>query len=119
LGWNYPDVFGRVGAFSPSFWLPAEATAPTQRIAPMLVERGTTPPTFRAYFAPGTEEETDDRDGDGVIDVVDDAQDLATLLRAKGAREVKVVPLEGGRHRQPSWAAMLPGFLQWAFPVGK
>lgn len=116
LGWNYPDVFGRVGAFSPSFWLPAEAKDPTQRIAPMLVERGRTPPSFRAYFAPGTAEETDDRDGDGIIDVVDDVQDLAALLRSKGAREIKVVPLEGGRHRQTSWAAMLPGFLTWAFP---
>jgi pullulanase len=115
LGWNYPDVFGRVGAFSPSFWMPAEAKTPTQRIAPMLVERGKTPPGFRAYFAVGTAEETDDRDNDGVIDVVDDAQDLAAQLRAKGAKEVKVVPLENGRHRQTSWAAMLPGFLEWAF----
>jgi enterochelin esterase-like enzyme len=115
MGWNYPELFDRVGAFSPSFWLPVDQKAPTYaRIAQTLVEAGTPPKGFRAYFAPGLEEETDDRDGDGIIDVVDDAQELAATLRAKGAT-VDVVPMPRGQHRQHTWAAMLPGFLEWAF----
>ena len=112
LGFNYPETFGRVGAFSPSFWLP---DGDQGRIVQRLVADGAPRDGLRAYLAVGTAEETDDRDGDGVIDVLDDARDLAAQLDALGDNTVEVVELEGGQHRQPSWAAMLPGFLRWAF----
>ena len=67
-----------------------------------------------AYFAVGTAEETDDRDGDGRIDVLDDAEDLAAALRVQGG-DVTVVRQQDGMHRQPTWAAMLPAFLRWAY----
>ena len=73
-------------------------------------------------------EETDDRDGDGVIDAVDDTLDLARGLARLGystnlehasspSRDEQVVfeLLPGGRHNQASWARMLPLFLQWAY----
>ncbi|WP_237577577.1 alpha-1,6-glucosidase domain-containing protein [Noviluteimonas dokdonensis] len=113
LGWNYPEVFGRIGAFSPSFWL---ADAQDRRIAQELVRSSPAKPGLRAYFALGTKEEEGDRDKDGVIDVIDDANELATLLRERGGNDVVVVELPGGIHRQSSWAVMLPGFLRWAFP---
>jgi enterochelin esterase-like enzyme len=113
LGWNYPEVFGRIGAFSPSFWLTdADGTYIAQKL--VIVQ----PPRMgaRAYFAVGTKEEEGDRDNDGVIDVIDDANDLAQMLRQSGAVDMQVVELKGGIHRQSSWAEMLPGFLRWAFP---
>ena len=114
LAWQYPGVFGRFGAFSPSFWLSKDTTdvAAVQRtrLAQSIVDAGPPRAGLQAYLAVGTAEETDDRDGDGTIDVIDDARDLAA--RIPGA---KVVLLEGGQHRQPSWAAMLPAFVQWAF----
>ena len=44
LGWQYPEVFGQVGAFSPSFWVSSErqdATASMRtRLAQRMVDRG-------------------------------------------------------------------------------
>ena len=112
IGWNYPEVFGRIGAFSPSFWL---ADARDARIAQALVARSPAKTGLHAYFAVGTKEEEGDRDHDGVIDVIDDANELAALLRERGGNDVVVVELPGGIHRQNSWAEMLPGFLRWAY----
>ncbi|UHQ19317.1 DUF3372 domain-containing protein [Lysobacter sp. KIS68-7] len=111
LAWQYPDVFARLGAFSPSFWI---ADAKDQRLAAGIVARDAPHPALRAYFAAGTAEETSDRDHDGVIDVIDDANEVAALLR-KGGTQVKVVELKNGQHRQWAWAAMLPDFLLWAY----
>lgn len=113
LGWNYPEVFGQIGAFSPSFWLSNDNKA---GIAQNLVADSPPKHGLRVYFAAGTKEEESDRDKNGVIDVIDDAKDVANLLRTHGNNDVKVVELQGGIHRQSSWAQMLPPFLQWAFP---
>jgi predicted alpha/beta superfamily hydrolase len=151
LGWQYPEVFGRTGAFSPSLWLAsdrsdAEAVQRT-RIAQTMVAKGEYHPGSRWFFAVGDREETDDRDNDGVIDVVDDTRDLvegwriadAAEPRAKGLRQlghsvstsslsadqpaqrtradVAHYVLTGGEHHQASWAKMLPVFARWAFAL--
>ncbi|GAB3102175.1 alpha/beta hydrolase-fold protein [Lysobacter terrae] len=142
VGWQYPELFGRVGAFSPSFWLSterqdAEAVQRT-RLAQRMVD-GTQPRNgARFFFAVGTTEEKDDRDGDGAIDVLDDTRDLllgwknGETVRAKGLqqlgygvnpdyaahpdrRDAVLFTLEGGQHNQASWGRMLPTFLTWAF----
>jgi len=141
LGWQYPEVFGRVGAFSPSFWLAADrtsgATVERTRLAQRMVDRGPKRPGLRLWFAAGTAEETNDRDHDGVIDVIGDIRDLVDGYRApdgfrlRGLRQlgysanmdyaahpdrhadVAVYLLPGGKHQQASWAKMLPLFLRW------
>jgi enterochelin esterase-like enzyme len=146
LGWHYPDVFARTGAFSPSFWLPAENgdgdAVQRTRIAQGMVAVGQYHPGSKFFFAGGDAEETDDRDGDGVIDVLDDARDLVEGWRvagepeprAKGLRQLghsvnldhgakgtradaSLYVLPGGEHRQRSWARMLPVFLRWAYAM--
>jgi enterochelin esterase-like enzyme len=80
LGWQYPDVFARIGAFSPSLWLAARREDATQaqatRLVQGVVDQGELRGGLKQYFAVGTREETDDRDGDGVNDALDDARDL-------------------------------------------
>ncbi|WP_205289371.1 alpha/beta hydrolase-fold protein [Lysobacter sp. TY2-98] len=143
VGWQYPEVFARVGAFSPSFWLSTDRTRPdTQqrtRIAQSMV--ASTPPRngARFFFAIGTDEETSDRDGDGVNDAVDDVRDVVDGwnvdaggmkgLKQVGYRvnddaahradrsDVALYVLDGGKHQQASWAQMLPPFLRWAYAV--
>ena len=134
VGWQYPETFGRVGAFSPSFWLSADSAnadaIQATRIVHALVDGGAPMRRPRLFFGIGTKEETDDRDGDGVIDVLDDARDLVegwttpggeprrgVRLQGEGAapEDVRLFLLEGGRHDQPSWARMLPVFLRWAY----
>jgi enterochelin esterase-like enzyme len=143
LGWQYPDVFGRVGAFSPSFWLAADrssdATVQHTRLAQAMVDRGRRRAGLKMWFAAGTAEETKDRDGDGINDTVDDVQDLlqgyrgADGFRLRGLKQlgyaidmdyarypsrqadVSLFLLPGGEHNQASWAKMLPLFLRWAY----
>ena len=139
IGWQYPELFGRVGAFSPSFWLSAQNTdadaVQATRIVHALVDRSTPMPRPKLFFGVGSKEGTDDRDNDGIIDVLDDTRDLIEGWKApdgkprKGLRQfgyaanldharkpnrdnAALYLLEGGRHDQPSWARMLPVFLQ-------
>lgn len=142
IGWQYPELFGTVGAFSPSFWVSADRTDAKEiqatRLVHRLVDAGARMPRPSLFVAVGTEEETGDRDGDGVIDVLDDARDLLDGWKApdgtsrEGLRQwgydVDLDPatpssqvaaslhvLDGGHHDQASWARMLPVFLRWAF----
>lgn len=125
IGWNYPDAFGRVGGFSPSFWLSAGPGDASRRLALRLIADSPMPKRFAVYLAAGSAEETDDRDGDGVIDVLDDAQDVIDALSSKAQQaghstrhhDFSLTRLENGRHDQASWQLLLPGFLQWAYPV--
>jgi enterochelin esterase-like enzyme len=80
LGWQYPEVFGRAGAFSPSFWLSAERgdadAVQRTRLAQRMIDRSEPRNGARWFFAVGSDEETDDRDGDGINDAIDDTRDL-------------------------------------------
>ncbi|GGY33477.1 hypothetical protein GCM10008098_28500 [Rhodanobacter panaciterrae] len=143
LGWQYPEVFGRVGAFSPSFWLAADRTSATTvqhtRLAQAMVDRGGKRVGLKMWFAVGTAEETKDRDSDGINDTVDDAQDLLEGYREAGGFHVRglkqlgysidmdyathpsrsadasLFQLQDGVHNQASWKQMLPPFLLWAY----
>jgi enterochelin esterase-like enzyme len=142
LGWQYPEVFGRVGAFSPSFWLSAERgdaqRVQATRLAQRMVDGAQPRNGARFLFAVGTAEETDDRDGDGINDALDDTRDLLEgwtqdgAVRARGLQQLgyavnrdygahpdrkdaALLTLEGGQHNQASWARMLPTFLTWAY----
>ncbi|MFT3756433.1 MAG: alpha/beta hydrolase-fold protein [Pseudoxanthomonas sp.] len=142
LGWQYPETFGIVGAFSPSFWLAGErndaATIQRTRMAQHMVDAGTKREGSRLWLSVGDREETDDRDGDGIIDAVDDARDLingyagndAALRGLRqlgyqtnlGERDVPAASdtvafrlFSGGEHNQASWAKQLPEFLNWTF----
>jgi predicted alpha/beta superfamily hydrolase len=144
LGWQYPDVFGKVGAMSPSFWLAADrsdaAAVQRSRLAQAMVDRGPKREGLKFWFAAGTAEETNDRDHDGRIDVVDDLYDLIEGYRGQGIErrglrqlgyriargttgapsqqaDVSLFLLPGGHHQQASWARMLPALLRWAFPA--
>lgn len=145
IGWQYPEVFATVGAFSPSFWVSADRSDANAVQATRLVHRlvdASVPASRPAVFlAVGTNEETNDRDADGVIDVLDDARDLLDGWEApdgmhrKGLRQwgyrvsevdathasrdaAALYVLDGGQHNQVSWARMLPVFLRWAYRPG-
>ncbi|GAA0889654.1 hypothetical protein GCM10009121_25350 [Rhodanobacter soli] len=143
LGWQYPEVFGQVGAFSPSLWLAADRGSATAvqhtRLAQAMVDRARKRAGLRMWFAVGTAEETKDRDGDGINDTVDDTQDLlqgyrgADGFRLRGLKQLgytvnmdvakhpsrhadaTLFLLQGGVHNQASWKRMLPVFLRWAY----
>lgn len=121
--WRHPELFGFAGIFSGSFWWRTDdtnvETQQNSRIVHQRVRESVVRPDARFWFQAGTEDETEDRDGNGVIDAIQDTTELIDELVAKGfgrGRDVTYVETPGGRHDFPTWAQELPAFLQWALP---
>jgi len=123
--WRRPQVFGLAGVFSGSLWWRADdssvAAQQTSRLAHRMVREADLRPALRLWFQAGTRDEAADRDGNGVIDAIQDTTELVDELAAKGFRrghELAYHELEGGEHHESTWARALPDFLRWAVPRG-
>ena len=121
--WRRPQIFGTAGIFSGSLWWRADdSSGPAQqasRIAHRNVRESSVRPALRLWFETGTRDETADRDGNGVIDAIQDTLELIDELEAIGYRRERDVvyrQVEGGEHHESTWARMLPEFLRWALP---
>ena len=124
MAWQRSDVFGFVGVFSGSLWWRGEdgdwQVHQRSRLAHRIVRETAAPPKLRLWFEAGTEDEKDDRDGNGVIDAIQDTTELIDELAAKGfrrGRDVVYVEIAGGEHNEATWARALPEFLKWALPA--
>jgi enterochelin esterase family protein len=122
--WRRPQVFGLAGVFSGSLWWRSDdstvAARQASRIAHDQVRAAATRPPLRLWFQAGTRDETADRDGNGVIDAIQDTTELIDELAVKGFRrghEVVYHEVPGGEHHESTWARALPEFLRWAFPA--
>lgn len=121
IAWNHQELFASAGILSGSFWWRASADEEHidagRRIAHSMVRNATTPIQLRLWFQVGTRDEVSDRDGNGVIDAIQDTQELVTELLNKGIapENVRVVEITGGRHDFETWARVLPEFLEWTF----
>jgi enterochelin esterase-like enzyme len=121
--WRRPRVFGFAGIFSGSLWWRADdagvAAQQASRIAHRRVREAGIRPELRLWFQAGTRDEAADRDGNGVIDAIQDTTELIDELAAKGFRrgtDVVYHEIEGGEHHESTWARALPEFLRWALP---
>ena len=123
LAWRTPDRFGAVGVFSGAFWWRTDDGSVAARQASRIMHRRVreTPgrPALRIWFETGQRDESADRDGDGVIDSVQDTEELIAELERKGYRRGSdVVHLTVmGTHDLPTWKRVLPEWLSWAFPA--
>ena len=121
IAWNHPECFAAVGIMSGSFWWRAadeeERIDAGRRIAHSLARKAAKPPPFRLFFQAGTRDEVRDRDGDGVIDAIQDTLELIDELSTVGCEPEQITYIEvlGGRHDYETWARVLPVFLEWAF----
>jgi iron(III)-enterobactin esterase len=121
LAWRNPEKFGSVGVFSGSFWWRTnDSTVETKqasRIMHRRVRESGKTPRLRIWLEAGRNDERDDRDGNGVIDAIQDTRELIAELVRKGMREgndLQYLEVDGG-HNPETWARALPGFLVWAF----
>jgi enterochelin esterase-like enzyme len=121
LAWMHPELFGAAAVFSGSFWWRSDdssvAAKIASRIAHQRVRTTTQRPPIRVWLQAGTEDETNDRDGDGVIDSIQDTRDLAAALIRHGFQidqDLIYREIPGGRHEPTTWAALLPEVLIWA-----
>jgi enterochelin esterase family protein len=122
--WRRPQVFGLAGIFSGSLWWRADdssvAAQQASRIAHRLVRETAARPPLRLWFQAGTRDEAADRDGNGIIDAIQDTTELLDELVVKGFRrgdDLVYHEIEGGEHHESTWARALPEFLRWAFPA--
>jgi len=123
--WQHPEVFGIVGSISGSFWWRTNINSLQEllnsRVIQKMVRESTTHPALRMWFSAGTNEDINDRDKNGIIDMVQDTTDLLSELTKKGYQsgiDFVYEQVEGGTHEQSSFAKVLPDFLRWAFPPG-
>lgn len=100
-GLSRPDVFGTIGAFSPSLWVGDGAL--------LRWTDGQTAPDSQVYLDMGTHEGEFAQDA---AVTVHQTQLYAASL-ADRMREVKLEIGAGHWHDEPAWAARFPGFLRW------
>lgn len=123
IAYNHPAYFGKIGVFSGSFWWRKKAYVKKDledrsRIILDVIKNGHAPPHLRFWLQTGTEDETADRNNNGVIDAIDDTLDVIKELQAKGYSypgNVTYVEIEGGKHDLPTWGEIFPQFIEWAF----
>ena len=127
IGFHHPDRFSRVGVFSGSFWWRKREfnnayDDDTDRIMHSLIRENRGKPAVRFWLQTGTNDETSDRNNNGVIDSIDDTLDIIRELQKKGytrepdhPADIRYVEVAGGEHDQRTWSAIMPDFLTWAF----
>ncbi|MFM2358173.1 MAG: hypothetical protein RLY16_165 [Bacteroidota bacterium] len=121
--WNHPAEFRKVGVFSGSFWWRDKAQEDEDfdenlhRIMHRQIREGEYYPWLRFFFEVGTQDETADRNNNGIIDAIDDTIGLMQELKNKGYRDADMhyLELEDGRHDVPTWARAFPDFLRWGW----
>lgn len=79
IGQHYPEVFGLIGAMSPSIWW-----SNLQIVGSFETFLQGTLQKPRIWLDCGTNEEQSDRDGDGINDMLDDTRTMHTMLLRNG-----------------------------------
>ena len=123
--WNRPEEFSKAGIFSGSLWWRTKAledgyNEDTDRIMHAQVKAGGYYPWLKFFFESGTQDETMDRNNNGIIDSIDDTVSLIDDLAAKGydkQKDIQYLELQDGKHDIATWARAMPVFLKWGWGV--
>ncbi|TAD82593.1 MAG: esterase [Bacteroidetes bacterium] len=123
IAWKHPETFTKVGVFSGSLWwrlkdLHKGYHEATDRIMHKLVREGSYAKGMRFFFQTGNQDETMDRNNNGIIDSIDDTLDLMAELKALGYKapdDIEYLELADGRHDVPTWGRAFPQFLTWGW----
>ena len=119
--WANPERFSKVGVFSGSFWWRKKAYEDgyddyNDRIMHVLVRNGQFNAGQKFWFECGTNDEKDDRNGNGIIDSIEDTQDLMIELANKGYKndsDIVYYEIKNGEHNQKTWSEAMPVFFKW------
>ncbi len=122
IGWNAPTIFNKIGVFSGALWWRQKTeedgyTDENDRIIHNIVRNGNYHSNQQFWFEAGTNDETSDRNNNGIIDAIDDTLDLMTELEKHGYEKNKDIiyrQVEGGEHNPQTWSMVMPEFLIWA-----
>src|SRR5690349_17798507 len=105
IAWKHRKVFKKVGLFSGSFWwrkkdIEDGYNEDTDRIMHAIIRSGSYAPGMKFFFQTGTEDETADRNNNGIIDSIDDTLALIEELKKKGYKmdkDIAYLEMEGGK----------------------
>ena len=99
---RYPDVFGKAGVFSPSYWVSDEPFAIARRTA--------LPAGSRVYLYTGG------REGE---ESVSQLETMASILRVHSAGDdsVTVHVMPEAEHNEAAWRAEFPRAVRWLFDI--
>jgi len=126
--WKHPEEFTKVGVFSGSLWwrnidqTEKEYDDDKHRIMHQVIRNGTYAPWLNFYFQCGNMDETMDRNQNGIIDSIDDTQDLISELVKKGyetGSDIHYLEMSDGRHDVPTWGRAMPDFLRWGWGINE
>ena len=101
-GLEYPEVFGRIGVFSPAFWVTPELYAFARHSSPL--------PGTRIYIVTGGREGTDPES------VVRDHQAMVDTLVAAGftlGSDLQAAVRADGTHSEGFWRREFPAAYRW------
>jgi enterochelin esterase-like enzyme len=122
IAWNNPGLFNKTGVFSGSFWWRSrdidKGYTDNDRIMHNIVRGTAQKPDIKIWLQTGTNDETADRNNNGIIDSIDDTIDLIMELENKGysrPEDIQYMEIVGGSHNTETWAKAMPKFLVWAF----
>jgi len=120
--WNHPDIFSIAGVFSGSLWWRSKDLhdgydEEKDRIMHQQVQEGKYHSGLRFYFTTGSQDETADRNNNGIIDSIDDTLGLIEALKKKGYtdKDIRYINYEDGRHDVETWGRAFPDFLKWGW----
>lgn len=122
--WNHPEEFLKAGIFSGSLWWRSvsqddpEFIESDHRIMHNEIKNGNYYPWLKFFFETGTLDETADRNGNGIIDSIDDTTSLIAELIKKGYNaksDIRYLELKDGKHDVLTWARAFPEFLKWGW----
>lgn len=106
VGIDYPRVFGRIAAISPSVWW-------DNRSIVGLVDGYKSTMRPRIWLDAGTEE------GESAGQIIDDVRHLRDALVRKGWREggdLRYSEIQGAGHNERAWAHRFGDVLTWLYP---
>ncbi len=119
--WENPGLFSKAGVFSGSFWWRSKSyeegyDEDHDRIMHNKVKAGPFKPGLKFWFECGTNDETEDRNNNGIIDSIEDTLELIDELHTIGYPKTDITYLEvkGGEHNFNTWQAVFRDFLDWA-----
>jgi enterochelin esterase family protein len=122
IAWNNPQLFAKAGVFSGSFWWRSKdlnkGYTDNDRIMHGIIRHTEAKPDLKIWLQTGTNDETADRNQNGIIDSIDDTIDLIKELEKKGFKrpeDIRYLEIVGGSHDMNTWSKAMPKFLVWAF----
>jgi hypothetical protein len=122
--WKKDKLFNLAGIFSGSLWWRTldkddpDYQDEQHRIMHNQIRDGDLVPGLKFFFECGTADEAEDRNGNGIIDSIDDTKDLIAALVNKGYdqhEDIYYLEIADGKHDVPTWALAMPVFLKWGF----